>query len=387
VLRSHYARFLARHPERLHFTAHSHHPWPDVTRAAVLACWDDAALLADEKWARIFGEVVPRAQAHVARILGLRDPRNITFAPNTHELVSRLLSAFDLTRGLRILTTDGEFMSFTRQAARLQELPTVQIERVPTSPLGTFAQRFRERLQVGGHDVVFVSQVFFDSGFAVPDLPALVRAVPDPRTVLIIDGYHGFWARPTALAEVEGRAFYVAGGYKYAQSGEGAAFMHVPAGCTLRPVNTGWLADFGGLTSASPGTVAFPDDAFRFWGSTFDPTGLYRFNAAMDWLQDLGVAVDTVHAHVLSLQRRFLAALEAAPVKVLSASALVTPRDLEQQGNFLAFRLPDAAEVAQALEERGVSTDVRGDRLRIGFGMYHEEGDVDLLVERLRSIP
>jgi selenocysteine lyase/cysteine desulfurase len=258
---------------------------------------------------------------------------------------------------------------------------------VPTEPLATFVERFRKQVRAGGHDLVFVSQVFFGSGFAVPDLEELVDAVPDPRTVVIIDGYHAFWARPTSLLAVEGRAFYVAGGYKYAQSGEGVAFLHVPPGCTLRPVNTGWFADFGALTAAAQGEVAYSDDAFRFWGSTFDPTGLYRFNAAMDWLQGLGVSVDAVHTHVLGLQRRFLATLEAAGLPVLPAASLVTPRDLVQQGNFLAFQLSRSAEVARALLERGVSVDLRGDRLRIGFGVYHDEADVDLLVGRLRTIP
>ena len=31
-LRSHFSRFLNTEPDRLHFAAHSHHPWPDVTR-------------------------------------------------------------------------------------------------------------------------------------------------------------------------------------------------------------------------------------------------------------------------------------------------------------------------------------------------------------------
>ena len=48
-------RFLAANPGRLHFAAHSHHPWPDVTRQAVLDGWDDAARLMDRKWDRIFG--------------------------------------------------------------------------------------------------------------------------------------------------------------------------------------------------------------------------------------------------------------------------------------------------------------------------------------------
>ena len=33
-LRAHFARFLTADPARLHVAAHSHHPWPDVTRAA-----------------------------------------------------------------------------------------------------------------------------------------------------------------------------------------------------------------------------------------------------------------------------------------------------------------------------------------------------------------
>ena len=48
-------------PERLHLAAHSHHLWPDVTRDAMLACWDDAARLLDHKWDRIFGEVLPES--------------------------------------------------------------------------------------------------------------------------------------------------------------------------------------------------------------------------------------------------------------------------------------------------------------------------------------
>ena len=66
-----FSRFFGADKERLHFAAHSHHLWPDVTRQAMLDVWDDAARLVDRKWERIFGEVVPRAQAHVARVLDL----------------------------------------------------------------------------------------------------------------------------------------------------------------------------------------------------------------------------------------------------------------------------------------------------------------------------
>ena len=48
-LRAHFSRFLNADPARLHFAAHSHHPWPDVTRDAQLATWDTAARLQDGK--------------------------------------------------------------------------------------------------------------------------------------------------------------------------------------------------------------------------------------------------------------------------------------------------------------------------------------------------
>src|SRR3546814_4193410 len=52
-----------------------------------------------------------------------------------------------------------------------------------------------------------------------------------------------------------GRAFYLAGGYKYAMAGEGACFLHAPAGWGLRPRDTGWYAAFGALERSGGGVV------------------------------------------------------------------------------------------------------------------------------------
>src|SRR5690606_20450862 len=119
----------------------------------------------------------------------------------------------------------SEFHSFSRQIARLEEEGLAAAERVSTRPFDSFADRFGEAARRGGHDLVFLSQVFFNSGYAVPDLAGLIAAVPDPDTLIVIDGYHGFMSLPTDLRPVENRVFYVAGGYKYAMSGEGACFL------------------------------------------------------------------------------------------------------------------------------------------------------------------
>src|SRR5262249_37070347 len=153
----------------------------------------------------------------------------LAFAPNTHDLVCRLISALPIDRKPRVLTSDSEFHSFERQIARLAEEGLVALERIAVEPAETFAERFHTAAGAGGHDLVFVRHVFYNSGATCGDLAALVQAVPQD-TFVVIDGYHGFMAVPTDLSVVAARAFYLAGGYKYAMAGEGACFMHCPPG-------------------------------------------------------------------------------------------------------------------------------------------------------------
>ena len=54
------------------------------------AAWDDAVRLADRKWDRVMGEILPGAQGHVAAELSLPDPVSVVFAGNTHDLIVRL---------------------------------------------------------------------------------------------------------------------------------------------------------------------------------------------------------------------------------------------------------------------------------------------------------
>ncbi len=370
-----FQRFLA--PDRLHFAAHSHHLWPDVTLEAQRAAWADAAELADGKWERIMGEVVPEAQRHIAGRLGLPAPDTIAFAPNTHELVVRLVTS--LPGPLRILTTDGEFHSFRRQAERWEERRLARVERVPVEPFASFPGRFAVAAR-RGFDLVYLSHVFYDSGYAVPDPVALVESLPvDP--IVVIDGYHGFMALPTDLAAVSSRAFYLAGGYKYAMAGEGACFMHCPPGIVPRPVDTGWYAGFTALAESGRG-VPFAKDGSRFWGATFDPSGLYRFNAVQRLLDDIGVDVAAIHAHVMHLMEAFVERLSGSPL-----GGLVPPWNPHaQRGHFLTFRSDEAGELHDRLAGAGVVCDRRGDRLRLGFGIYHDEGDVDTLLEIVHSL-
>ncbi len=383
--KGHFRRFFAADPDRLHVAAHSHHPWPDVTHAAHLRCWEDAARLADHKWAHLFAETWPALQRRIAAILNLPDPASLTFGPNTHGFLMRLLSCLPAGRPARVLSTDGEFHSFTRQMRRLEEAGQVRLRRVPVEPLAGFTERFAEAAARGDHDLVYVSHVFFDSGFAVPDLNALVAAVAARDALVVIDGYHGFLALPTDLTAIAGRAFYLAGGYKYAMAGEGAVFLHAPPGYGPRPRDTGWFAAFAALEAAAAGEVAYAADGSRFLGATFDPVGLYRLRAVLDWLDETGITVALIHAHVQDLQRRFVDGLEKLRLSALAPEQLVVPLSIAERGHFLTFRTAEAGTIHRRLLAANVVTDYRGDRLRFGFGLYHDEADVQRLCRILAA--
>lgn len=330
----------------------------------------------DSKWEEILGPVWAEAQGHVARHLNLPDPRSVVFAPNTHEFVGRILSA--LPARPRILTTDGEFHSFARQVARLEEERLVRVMRVPSEPGADCLGRLAEAARAG-FDLIWVSQVFFGTGFAQPmaGFAELARAAGE--AVLVIDGYHGFLALPTEMGPLAGRAFYLAGGYKYAMAGEGCCFLHCPPGWLGRPRSTGWFAAFGDLAGA-PAGVPYAADGMRFMGATFDPSGLYRLNAAMRWLEAAGVTVAGLHAHAHALQARFVGGLAGTG---LDPATLVVPLAETRRGNFLAFDLPDAEAWSARLEAARVVTDRRGRRLRFGFGLHQSAAEVDVLLARL----
>lgn len=384
MFKSHYKTFFAANPGLLHFTAHSHHPWPDATRQAHIQYWDDAARLTDRKWDHIFGSIIPEAQRGIADIIGVQDPSTICFAPNTHEFVARIFSCFDPGKPLRILTTDGEFHSFSRQLRRYAELPEVRTTTIAVQPFESFEERFCQAAASAEFDLVFFSHVFFLNGFALKNLERIIDSVRSKDAVVVLDGYHAFCALPFSLGELSKRVFYLGGGYKYAQSGEGVCFMHIPPGCQLRPVNTGWFAGFAELeTVPAPGApVFYCNDAFRFWGATFDPSGIYRFIAMLRWMNNLKMGVADVHQYVRSLQNYFIDKIAAGASKRFTVKSMQLT-DPMWHGHFLTFNDSSAHELSTKLRELSIATDSRGHFLRFGFGLYQSPDDIDQMFGRL----
>ena len=372
ALRPHYTSFLR--PGRVLLTGHSHQAWPDVARAGLIRAFEDAAAHVDDKWGRAMA-VSDELRAYVGGAIGAAADE-IALAESTHTLVCRFLSALDPMR-THIVTTGGEFHSLRRQLARLAE-DGYRISWVDPAPLDTLGERLAAEV---GDDTaaVMASAVLFQTAAVVPGLSVAAEAAHAHGAKLLIDAYHAVQVVPFRLDGL-GPVFAVGGGYKYAQWGEGCCWMRVPDDPTLRPSMTGWFSDFANLEApVEAGPVGYgPRPADRFAGSTYDATSHYRAVEVIRFFAGQGMTVARLRATSLRQTARLRAALEGfAPC--------LTPRDDALRGGFLAYRVPGAKQVVEALRTRGVFADARADVLRLGPAPYLTDDELDAGAAAVRA--
>ena len=366
-LAAHYSRFLG--DDRILLSGHSHQAWPDVAEEGLIECFADAASAVDGKWAR--AEVkAEEVRAGYRRFLA--DPAGeIALGPNTHDLIIKLGSTLDLRRRPRVVTTDGEFHSLRRQLDRLAEDGFVELIREPVEPVATLAERLAELVDERTA-LVGVSAVLFMTARVVPHLDALVPACERHGAELLVDAYHALGPVPFPIHELGlGQAWITGGGYKYLQLGEGNAFMRVPPHAyDVRPVVTGWFAEFDDLTGQhDPGRVSFGPPATRFASGTYDPASNYRGARVFRFFDEQGLAADVLHA---SYQHQLGVLADAFDGLGLPPEVIDRDRDVPVSGlgGFLSLRTPRAGDVQRALVQRGVFTDSRDDQLRVGPAPY-----------------
>ncbi len=398
VLARHYSRF--RVAERVLLTGHSHQAWPDVAFAAQQQAWLDAAEHVDDKWGRAF-EIADEVRAGFRRLLD--DPNgHIALGQNTHEMVIRFLSALPLRERPRLVTTDGEFHTIRRQLDRI-EAEGIEVVRVaaggdggaedgiagaerPSDAGDTIAERIVQAVD-DRTAAVLVSSVLFRDARIVDGLGEVARACARVGAELLVDAYHSLNAVPFSVVEMGLEdAFVVGGGYKYCQLGEGNCFLRFPPDCTLRPVVTGWFAEFGALAGAEgQGGVGYGEGYLRFAGSTYDPVSHYRAAAVFAFFREQGLGADRLRELSLARIRRL-----AAGVDALDLDPAVLSRDravpLSHRGGFLAMDTPHAGEICCKLRGRGVYADFRGRVMRMGPPPYVTGEQLDEAVAVLGEV-
>ncbi len=118
-------------------------------------------------------------------------------------------------------------------------------------------------------------------------------------------------------------------------------------------------------------------------GATFEPSGLYRFNAVMRWRTQLNLTTAATRTHAHALQTQFTEGLQT---RLLNVDQLMVGVASPQRGQFLTFKTETGQAVNTMLKKANIITDVRGDRLRFGFGVAQSAETVSALLERLNAL-
>jgi len=360
----HYAQFKV--DERLLLTGHSHQAWPDVALEGIKEAWQDAATHLDDKWQFAFDKA-RQVKLGFASLLNDSDG-DYTLAENTHTLVVRFLSALDLKRRPRLVTSDSEFHSIRRQLERLAE-EGIEIVRIASLPHATFNERLTSQIN-DNTAAVLVSSVFYSSGKICNGLNEVMKACEQQGAELLVDTYHHLNVVPFHITQ-QGlqQAYIVGGGYKYCQLGEGNCFLRIPAECQRRPVVTGWYADFESLDKGNNHQVTYGDGGQRFAGATYDPISHYRAAKVFEFFDMYGLHPSLLHEINQHQTTQLLDRFDALdlPKALISRDHKMKPAE---RGGFISFKSAHAALISSELHNKKVFCDHRGDTLRIGSAPY-----------------
>ena len=391
-LREAYSHFLStaqNEAQRFLLTGHSHQAWPDVAREGVLEAFQDAALHVDDKWGAVFhrAELVRTDIAHsIDAEIG-----EVALASNTHELFTRFLSALPLKSKPVVIATTGEFHSVYRQLGAAAQAGVIDLKWVNAEPAYDLSARLSRELKIYGDRCAAVvsSSVLFQSASIVPELPELAAECLKHDARFFIDAYHSFKVVPISLedfGESQAIVYLSGGGYKYAQWGEGVCWLRVPEADDARPIFTGWFSDFenlhlpryneqGNAREMTYGSRA----AERFAGSTFDPTSFYRAARVSAFFKENGLSVERLRQISLRQTQRLIDGLG-------EHFELITPREQECRGGFVALKVNQAQEWSVALRSLKVFTDARGDALRFGPAPYLLDDEIDEAIARTLTL-
>jgi selenocysteine lyase/cysteine desulfurase len=289
---------------------------------------------------------VDRGRAAFADLVGV--------APS-HVATGSQVSAFagvvaaSLPDGAEVLCAEGDFTSVLFPF--LVQRPRISVRSVPL-------ERLAEELGAGT-DLVSVSAVQSSDG-RVADLDALAAAAGEHGAATLIDATQACGWLPIDASRFD---YLSCSAYKWLLSPRGASFFVADPGRVgeIAPVLAGWYAAEDRWNSLYGDRMELARDTRRL---DLSPAWLSWVGAApaVELLASLGAEAIGTHAVGLANLLRERIGLPE------SDSAIVS---VEIRG------------AAERLAAAGVRASVRADGVRVGFHLYSDESDVDLVVDAL----
>ncbi len=363
ALASEYRHFRVH--ERVLLTGHAHQAWPSCCFDGQQQAWLDASTFVEERWDNVF-EKSQRVRQHWKDLLD--DPHgHIALAASVHDLVIRFISALPLKKRPRIVTTDGEYPSVSRQLNRLVE-EGVEIVRVQSEPSESVIERIQEAVN-DKTSAVFISSVFYETGHRVFGLDELLETCNKTGTLLFIDAYHSINVLPFSVSKDGLEDAYIeAGGAKYCQLGGGNCFLRFPESCQLKPVIAGWFGYFDALEDTPDALpMMYGEGHALFDGSTYDATSHYRADEVFMFFKRHKLTPEFLHQvniHQVGLL------LEEFEAREFNPNIIRHTTKAHSIGGFISLETKYADQLCKLLRDRGVHTDRKKDLLRLGPAPY-----------------
>jgi kynureninase len=375
-----FSRALAAHRGRVYLANHSLGRPLDATEGDVreaLAAWYERLGGAWDAW-MAEGDAY---RARLARLLGATRADAVVPKTSAGQGLRAVLNAFDGVP--TVVATRGEFDSLDVILREYARRKRIALRFVEPAVDGRFEVEAVARAAVPGVDLVVVSQVMFQSGQILPELPALIARAHAVGAQVLLDVYHSLGVIPVDVASL-GVDFAVGGSYKYLRGGPGACFLyvaprHLDAG--LRTLDTGWFAKEAPFDYARPEPPRFAAGGDGWLESTPPVLPFYQARAGQRLLLALGV--ERVRAHSLAAQRRLVSLLAERGIRADGGTV--------DRGAFVVVRHRDARAWSAALAERSVVTDARGECLRLTPDILSTDAEIvaaaDVLADVAQGAP
>ena len=355
-------------------------PLPAPTRQAIAQWLDQAAeqgTLIWHEWALN----VERTRRRAASLFGA-DASEIALVPNTTSGIHLVAEGFPWREGDNLVTLADEFPSNLYPWINLASRG-VETRRVPPpvgrQPLDDLFAACDSRTRL-----ISVSWVSFCSGWRL-DLEQLVQRAHEKEILVFLDAIQGLGVFPIDLHELE-IDFLAADGHKWLLAPEGAGIFYLRQQHLdlLRPLVVGWnsvehASQFDRIEWQPRAT------AVRYEGGSLNMAGLAGLSASLEFLQasGLGPSSDRIAQRVLEISDHACQQLASIGATVVSS------RTGSERSGIVAFDLPgqDLEKIRRVCQEQKIALSCRNGLLRISPHAYVDKGDVERLIDVLRSPP
>ena len=352
-------------------------------------------------WEEDFLGLPEALRLEAARLVG-GEAADISLTPSTSAGIVTLAQGFPWRSGDEVVVPLGEFpanvypwKALESRNIMLREAPLWEGQKAgasgwdSTPPAGGDEPETRLIDALGPRTrMLAVSWVRFQDGLKL-DLARLGSACRRRGIHLVVDGIQG---AGTAVPNLYGASAFVTGGHKGLLAPQGQGFLWTDPGFRrmLAPSGT-WLSVEEGSSRERPVT-----DCQRPWledGRRLEPgsPNVMACVGLLEALRTLNLAgVAAISAHVRALQAGLLEALSGIPAWTGEVQRLRGLLERDRLGSILSFHHGELG--PEALQEllhrgfrRGVYGSIREGYLRVAFHGWHEEADLNRVVDWLRS--